>query len=275
MIIWIAIGLIFTGSINFYCLRKGFERHEQYKAVAASLLATACGAFGISIIPDFQSRPVSVEQPYRAASEVFIDPEAQPTQELATRNGSVIEKDAAKLPSLKWVKLKDKNYNITNKQSFGYLSASKLAIYSSEFVNKIDKTVVGVELQITVRNCGHAGGNRKNCPIESGPHTRKVTEIVIKPHQSSEIAAKVPIIGNPEHYLLGISLKRVAYFEGALTKEMELRASNEANSIDNIPSSNVDLTPTCGAGGMHNTKPSRSDGVVEAALANKPIEHRC
>jgi hypothetical protein len=272
MIIWIAIGLIFTGAINFYCLRKGFDRQVQYKAVAASLLATALNAFGIHIIQDFHSYPTVVEQPYKAASVGFTDPEVEPSQETETKNGKLIQKVVAALPPLKWVKLKDKNYDMTNKERFGYSYLSKIATYSSEFVNKTDKTVVGVELHITVRNCKHAGGNRNHCAIESGPHKIKVTDIVIKPHQSSNIAAKVPIIGDPEHYALGIGLKKVAYFDGVLTKEMELLALNGANSLDDIPASNIDLTPTCGAGHKLNNPPSATNGVVEADLGTA---HHC
>jgi hypothetical protein len=275
MLIWLVSAFAFTFALGAYLSRKGFDRHEQYQGIGAALLATGCGAIGIYIARDLPSRQIITESSTPAFSKVAVEPDAHPIPNLDVSMEKIAEKPVVPEPVLKWAKLKEKNYDIQNQKVFSLSSTSKLANYSGEFLNKYNKTVIGIEAVITVRNCGRVGGDRKSCPIESGPHLRKMTEVVIQPHQSTSIGTTVAIIGKPEYHVLDVDLKRVVYFDGDWFKDKELTASNDFNSLYNIAASDVDLTPTCGAGHNINTAPSRTKDVRDAGLFDKPAVRHC
>jgi hypothetical protein len=275
MIVWTTIGLILTAAVYFYCGYKGFERHEQYKAVAATLLATGCGALGIFITNDLLAQQALKESQQPALSVAVVEPQPQSNKIIGSNKQSIIEKVIADLPPLKWVRMKEKNFDTANAQFFGYFDTSKTAIFRVELLNKHKNTVVGIKYKLTVRNCGHAGGNRKNCPIESGPRVIQAFEPVGHTNEWFNISTKVELKGPPENHVIDYDFTKVAYFEDQLPKNKELLASKVSDPNELIAENMIDFTATCGGGKGINAPSKSSNGVVKAEISGKTQAHSC
>lgn len=226
MLIWLASALAITGIIGVYS-RKKSEKGDIYQVIAACLSATVFGTAGIEFL-EYAPSQKNIDIASRAKlSKIMAESTFTASQPITIVEEPKEYKNDYKPINLQWSKISEIKYDLIATNIFTQTKTSPFISYRSEFMNKTDKIIVGIELEVLARNCGHIGGTRKNCPIERGPTVDQITNILIPPNQHLPIGTYATIDGEAGNYEMEVSVKRVAYYTGAWPRNGSLIASSD------------------------------------------------
>lgn len=273
MLIWLLCASVVTFATRFYLSRAGVEKPEIHKAVAACLLLAAVGGLGIEFM-QYQPSVQEIAQDDRLALRKLSEDPIAPVENGIAFTPPPAPKANVLEPELNWQSIAEGEFELRNPEQFSHSRNAPFVNYRAQFLNKTEKIIVGVELEVVSRNCSNTGDDKKNCPIESGPILDKRSNIVVPPNGRIPVGTYAPINGDSGNYVMDVKVTRVAYFVGPWPKNTPLTTATDIR-LPVRGNSALDPAPTCSAGQKLNTSPLPSAGIADAGFVSKGSAHRC
>jgi hypothetical protein len=227
MILWLAGSLFFTQTLGTYLSRKELEKADKQRAIAACLFLIIFGGIGIELL-QYEPYVPAIAAEERDALARMADEQVISKQPVVSASEEK-SPEASNNPAqkLEWVSIKEAKYSLGNGEHFIPSKNSPFVSYRADFLNKTKKIIIGVELEVVSRNCSQTGGNRVNCPIETGPTLDQRTNILLPPNGHIPLGTYAPVNGNAEDYVMDVKVKRVAFHSGEWPKNINLVAATD------------------------------------------------